>query len=177
MSPFRGVGSLVLGGNHSIMSLKLDVQNIAPETMRPLMAWGRQLHEQCGLDPKLLALIDIRASQINGCAFCIALHMRQGQALDDTIDRLTGVGAWRHSPWYSEKERAALAWTEALTRLGDTVPDETAAAAVRTQFTDREIVYLTAAITVINAFNRMNVGLGASPEGAEAVFQMLHSVA
>ena len=128
---------------------------------------------QSDLDPKLLNLVLMRASQLNRCAFCLALHMREGKALGDTDDRLFGVAGWREASWYDARERVALEWTEALTQVSLQPPSDDLRARVREQFTEREIVYLTYAIGLINSFNRANVAFGTSPDGAEAVFKAL----
>jgi AhpD family alkylhydroperoxidase len=150
--------------------------SVAPEIVRALHD-GAKLLSKSGLEPSLRVLIELRASQLNRCAFCLALHMREGQALKESSDRLNGLAAWREAPWYSGRERAALEWTEALTQLSDGYPDGELLARMRQQFNDREIVYLTLAINNINSWNRLNVAFGTSPERADAVFQMLHSEA
>lgn len=154
------------------MDAKLDAMAVAPEVMRPFNEIGG-LVLKSGLERNLLTLVELRASQLNGCAFCLALHMREGRALGESSDRLSGVAAWHDAPWYSARERLALEWTEALTRLADGRPPEDLLPRLREHFNDREIVYLTLAITLINSYNRFNVAFGTSPEGAEAVFNML----
>ena len=146
---------------------------IAPEIVRPLYDQGKLLSKS-GLEPTLLTLIQLRTSQLNRCAFCLALHTREARALGESDDRMSGLAAWRDAPWYSEPERAALEWTEALTLLPEGHPNVEVLPRVKTQFADREIVYLTLAINTINAWNRLSVGFGTSPEGADAVFEMLH---
>lgn len=155
------------------MSTTIDVLSIAPEVVRPLLDGGKLL-AQSGLEPKLLSLVELRASQINRCAFCLALHTREAEALGESRDRLSGLAAWRDAPWYGARERAALEWTEALTLLAHEHPSRERLAAMKEHFTDREIAYLTLAIGTINAWNRLNVAFGTSPEGADAVFRMLH---
>jgi AhpD family alkylhydroperoxidase len=155
------------------MSERINFQSVAPEVARPLFETGKLL-EKSGLEPNLLTLVELRASQINGCAFCLALHMREGQAEGESIDRLVGIAAWHEAPWYSERERLALEWTEALTRVAIERPREGLLARMREHFSDRELVYLTLAITLINSYNRFNVGFGTSPELADAVFKQLH---
>ena len=155
------------------MSTKVDYFTIAPEIVRPFQETGKLLAGS-GLEEKLLVLVTTRASQINRCAFCLALHTREGLALGDSYDRLIGLPAWRESPWYSARERAALEWTEALTLVADKEPDSDLLARLKEQFSEREIVYLTLAITLINSYNRFNVAFGTSPERADAVFKQLH---
>jgi AhpD family alkylhydroperoxidase len=119
-----------------------------------------QLHtdvEHCGLDVALLNLVYLRASQINGCAYCIDMHTKDARVQGETGQRLYLLSAWRKAPFYSDRERAALAWTEAVTRLerGE-VPDETFQRA-RTQFTEKELADLTLAVVAINGWNRLNI--------------------
>ena len=155
------------------MSSKLDYMSVAPEVGRALIASGGLL-AMSGLEPNLLTLVELRASQLNRCAFCLALHMREGQALGETSDRLSGVAAWHDAPWYSERERLALEWTEALTHLAGQQPADDLLDRMKEHYNERELVYLTFAVTAINSFNRFNVAFGTSPEGADAVFKMMH---
>jgi len=118
---------------------------------------------RCGLDHNLLELIKLRASQINGCAWCMDMHAKELRAAGETEQRLYLLSAWRECPFYSERERAALAWTEALTRLTDgNVPDDVFALA-RGQFTEEELVKLTLAIVAINGANRINIAFRTVP--------------
>ncbi len=111
----------------------------------------------CGLEPALLELVKMRASQINGCAYCLDMHSKDARAAGETEQRLYLLDAWREAPFYSERERAALAWTEAVTRVADTrVPDDVYAQAAQ-QFNERELLDLTLAITAINSWNRLAV--------------------
>jgi AhpD family alkylhydroperoxidase len=155
------------------MSPNIDVMSIAPETINPLFEMGKQL-EKSGLDPKLRALIELRASQINGCAFCLALHHREAEALGETKDRMFGLSAWREASWYSPRERAALEWTEALTLVAKKHPTEDLIARMKEQFSEREIVFVTLAVIAINSWNRLSIGFKNPPEGAEALFKSLH---
>ncbi|HET7092394.1 MAG TPA: carboxymuconolactone decarboxylase family protein [Thermomicrobiales bacterium] len=119
--------------------------------------------QQSGLEPSLLYLIETRASQMNGCAYCIDMHTKDARANGETEQRLYMLDAWRESPFYSERERAALAWTEAVTFVADGhVPDETYEE-VRRQFSDDELVALTMAVATINAWNRLNISLRNQP--------------
>jgi AhpD family alkylhydroperoxidase len=118
---------------------------------------GMHLPADSGLEPALLELVKTRASQINGCAFCLDMHTKDARAMGETEQRLYMLPAWRETDLYTDRERAALAWTEALTLIAeDRVPDEVFEE-VRPHFSDDELAYLTLAIVAINGFNRFNV--------------------
>ena len=118
---------------------------------------------ECGLEHRLIHLMKMRASQINGCAYCIDMHSKDARALGETEQRLYELDAWRETPFYTDRERAALAWTEALTLVSEThVPDAVYEEA-RKQFNEKEIVDLTLVVTTINAWNRLAVALRAVP--------------
>lgn len=109
------------------------------------------------LEPQLINLIDFRVSQINGCAYCLDMHSKDLRAAGETEQRLYTIAAWREAPFYSERERAALAWAEAVTKLKDgNVPDEIYEEACR-QFSEEELIDLTVAVTTINTYNRINI--------------------
>jgi AhpD family alkylhydroperoxidase len=119
--------------------------------------------DKSSLEPALLYLIKMRGSQINGCGYCIDMHSKDARLEGETEQRLYLLDAWREAPMYSPRERAALAWTEAVTRLEHgQVPDEVYAQA-REQFSEEEIVYLTLAVVAINGWNRLAISLGAVP--------------
>ncbi len=109
----------------------------------------------CGLDPKLLELIKTRASQINGCAFCIDMHTKDARAAGETEQRLYALPAWREAPFYTAAERAALGWTEAVTRLADGPMPDVLFEELRRHFDDKQIVDLTVAVIAINGWNRL----------------------
>ena len=144
------------------MKARLDPRTAAPEAMNAIS----NLHayvRNCGLDHKLLELVKLRASQVNGCAWCMDMHSKELRAAGEDEQKLHLLSAWRECPFYSERERAALAWTEALTLLkGGNVPDEVLAAA-RSQFSEEELVKLTVAIVAINGANRINIGFRTVP--------------
>jgi AhpD family alkylhydroperoxidase len=118
---------------------------------------------RCGLDHSLLEFVKLRASQINGCAYCIDMHTKELRADGESEQRLYLLDAWRESPFYSERERAALAWTEALTLVTDGhVPDDVYQLA-RAQFGEEELVNLTMAIVAINGANRLNIAFRTVP--------------
>jgi len=118
---------------------------------------------QCGLEQSLLELVKLRASQINGCAHCIDMHTKELRADGESEQRLYLLDAWRESPFYSDRERAALSWTEALTLVAEGhVPEEVYDEA-RTQFSEEELVNLTLAIVAINGANRLNIAFRTIP--------------
>ncbi len=119
--------------------------------------------EHCGLESSLLELVKFCASQINGCAYCLDMHSKDARAAGETEQRLYTLPAWRETPFYSERERAALAWTEALTLIADTHAPDDVYAAARTQFSEAELVDLTTAIVAINGWNRLAIGFRSEP--------------
>lgn len=136
---------------------RLQLGNIAPEALKAVLQVSAYINNHSGLEPSLLNLVYLRASQINGCAWCIDMHTKDARALGETEQRLYLVSAWREAPFYTERERAALAWTEAVTLVAkDHVPDDVYEE-VKQHFTDKELVNLTLAITQINVWNRFNV--------------------
>jgi AhpD family alkylhydroperoxidase len=124
---------------------------------------------QDGLDPTLAELIRIRASQINGCAVCLAMHTRDARKNGETEERIYLLDAWRESSIYTERERAVLAWTEALTRVTDGGASDEEYEALRTQFSEEEEIKITLLIGAINAFNRFNVGFQRKHPGSVRV--------
>jgi AhpD family alkylhydroperoxidase len=121
--------------------------------------------ETSGIEPRMLELIKIRASQLNGCAYCIDMHTKDARLHGETEQRIYALPAWRETPFYTAREQAALEWTEAVTRVGDThVPDEVYNR-VRPHFQEAELVQLTFAVVVINSWNRLAVAFRA-PAGS-----------
>lgn len=133
---------------------RLDAEKIAPGAMQAMMGVEEYL-SQCGLERSLIELVKMRASQINGCAFCIDMHSKDARRAGETEQRLYMLDAWRESSLYSEKERAALAWTEEVTKISETHASDAAFAQVRAQFSDKELADLTTLIAQINAWNRL----------------------
>jgi AhpD family alkylhydroperoxidase len=119
--------------------------------------------EDCGLDPLLLELVKMRASQINGCAYCIDMHSKDARALGESEQRLYALNAWRETPFYSERERAALRWTEELTLISQGHAPDAVYGEVREHFSEEELVNLTLAIVVINGWNRLAIGFRSEP--------------
>jgi AhpD family alkylhydroperoxidase len=135
---------------------------VAPGVYQAMRGLETYLH-QSGLELSLLLLIKLRASQINGCAYCIDMHWKDLRANGESEQRLYGLDAWQESPYYTDRERAALAWTEAVTRIAEThVPDEVYEE-VRPHFTDKELADLTLAVATINAWNRLAIATRAEP--------------
>ncbi len=141
--------------------------DVAPEPMKKWTA--ASLAITSSLDPKLVGLVEIRASQINGCANCINMHTREARAKGETEQRIYLLSAWREAPCYAERERAALGWTDALTRISEGHEHlASAREALKAHFTDEEQVKLTLMINIINGWNRLAVGFGLFAENPEA---------
>ena len=139
------------------MEQRLDFYKASPDAMKALIALEGAI-SKLGLEPQLLDLVKLRASQINGCAYCVDLHASDLRKKGETERRLYAVPVWRETPFFSPRERAALAWTEAITLLPQTRAPDTDFADVREHFSEREMVDLTLAIGTINTWNRLSVG-------------------
>jgi AhpD family alkylhydroperoxidase len=138
-----------------------DLQTLAPDAYEAVLALGR-IAAKAGIDQQLLELIKLRASQINGCAFCVQYHVLQAERIGVVADKLNLVVTWREAPQFSTRERAALAWTEALTLLTGGVSDDVYEQA-RAEFSDKELTYLTSAIASINVWNRFGAAYRWTP--------------
>ncbi len=146
------------------MEARINLMNVNPGIIHAMLGLEKQV-SKAGLDSKLLDLVRMRASQINGCAYCLDMHSKDARANGETEQRLYGLSAWRETPYYSERERAALEWTEALTLVSEThVPDEVYER-VREQFSEDELVHLSLAIVAINGWNRLNLAARTVPGG------------
>ena len=142
------------------MKSRISSYQAAPGVMKAMMALQNEV-AQSGLEPSLVGLVEIRASQINGCAFCLHMHTRDARARGEPEQRIYLLDAWRESPLYSERERAALAWTEAVTLVSQThVPDEVYDQA-KSVFSDEELAKLTLLVVTINAWNRFSIAFRA----------------
>jgi AhpD family alkylhydroperoxidase len=142
------------------MSRRFNVPKDAPDALAALLGVERYLHRS-GLDRSLIDLVNLRVSQMNGCAYCIDMHWKDLRAAGETEQRLYGLDAWAESPYYTDRERAALAWAEAVTRLEDGhVPDPVFNAA-RRFFSEKELSDLTLAVVLINGWNRLNIAFRA----------------
>ena len=138
-----------------------DFMTLAPEAYEAVLALGK-IAAAAGIDKQLLELIKLRASQINGCTFCVQYHILQAESLGVPADKLNLVVVWREAPQFSPRDRAALAWTEALTLLADGVGDEVYAQATA-EFSDKELAYLTSAVASINVWNRYGAAFRWTP--------------
>src|SRR6476469_1614375 len=138
------------------MDPRLDAAKAAPGAYKAMIGLEAYL-AHCSLEKPLIELVKMRASQMNGCAYCIDMHTKDARAAGETEQRLYGLSAWHEMPFYTDRERAALAWAETVTRVSEThVPDE-AFEAARAQFSEKELVDLTWAVAAINVWNRIAI--------------------
>lgn len=142
------------------MKARLNAFAAAPALMQSWLDFGATVAE-AGLESSLMELVKIRASQINGCAFCLHMHTLEARKKDESEDRLYLLDAWRDSPLYDDRERAALAWTEALTSVADGHPSDELYAQLQQHFSEEEQVTLTLLIVAINGWNRVQIGFRA----------------
>ena len=144
------------------MKPRLSLMNVSPGIIHAMLGLEKQV-SKAGLDSELLDLVRMRASQINGCAYCLDMHSKEARAAGETEQRLYGLNAWREAPYYSARERAALEWTEALTLVTEAhVPDDVYER-VRQEFSENELAHLSLAIVAINGWNRLNVAARTVP--------------
>lgn len=144
------------------MQPRLDITKVDPKAYQAMFALENYVHNS-GIEKPLLELVKMRASQINGCAYCIDMHTKDARAAGETEQRLYELDAWRETPFYSDRERAALAWTESLTLVSQThVPDDVFEE-VKKYFSEAEIVALTLAVVAINGWNRIAISVRAVP--------------
>lgn len=144
------------------MQARLDFRIASPAAARAIGTLHAFVHS-CGLEHGLLELVKLRASQINGCAHCIDMHCKDLRAAGETEQRIYLLSAWREAPIYSERERAALAWTEAITEVAKDHVDDAVYEMVSSQFNPEELVNLTTAIIAINGANRLNIAFRTVP--------------
>jgi AhpD family alkylhydroperoxidase len=138
------------------MTQRIDYARRSPKVVQGMLAL-KAVIARSGLEPSLIHLVEMRASQINGCGYCLDMHSQDARAAGETEQRLYLLDAWREAPFYTEREQAALAWTEAVTRLSDgQVPDSVYEIA-RAQFDEDELANLTLAVVAINGWNRLNI--------------------
>ena len=149
------------------MKPRMNFYQAAPDTIKALMALETQIASS-GLEQSLMELVKTRASQINGCAFCINMHTQDARKRGETEQRLYLLNAWREAPVYTDRERAALAWTEAVTLISQTHAPDDVYNEVRAHFSEAETVNLTALIGAINSWNRIAIAFRAVPPAAKA---------
>jgi AhpD family alkylhydroperoxidase len=137
------------------MTQRLEAAQVAPQAYQTMLGMENYVR-QSGLEHALLELVKLRASYMNGCAYCIDMHTKDARAEGETEQRLYAVAVWRETPFFTPRERAALAWTEAVTDIARGVPDETFEE-VRRHFTEAELVNLTMAVVTINGWNRLSI--------------------
>jgi AhpD family alkylhydroperoxidase len=144
------------------MAERIDYSKVAPGGYRAMAGLEKYVRES-GLERSLLELVKLRASQINGCAYCLDMHWKDARARGESEQRLYGLDAWRETSYYTERERAALAWTEAVTQIASNhVPDELYEQ-VRPYFSEEELVNLTLAVVTINGWNRLAISFRTEP--------------
>ncbi|HET7569106.1 MAG TPA: carboxymuconolactone decarboxylase family protein [Gammaproteobacteria bacterium] len=144
------------------MEPRIEFAKISPGAYQAMSALQAGV-EASGLEPSLLELVKFRASQINGCAYCLDMHSKDARAAGETEQRLYALSAWEETPFFTDRERAALAWTETLTNISETHAPDEAFEAARQHFTDKELVDLTLAIVAINGWNRFAIGFRSVP--------------
>jgi AhpD family alkylhydroperoxidase len=138
------------------MTPRIDYARVAPEAIRSLRELERYLATST-IERPLRELVKVRASLINGCAYCIDMHTKDARAADESEQRLYALAAWREAPFYTERERAALAWTDAVTRVSETHVPDALFAEIRRHFSEQELVDLTLAVVAINGWNRIAI--------------------
>jgi len=145
------------------MQARIDVQKVAPAAYPAASAIESYVRKSSHLEPSLLDLVRMRASQINGCAYCIDMHSKDARANGESEQRLYALAAWRETPFFTDRERAALAWTEAITLISESHAADALYQETRERFTEQELVDLTLAIASINTWNRLAIGFRAVP--------------
>ena len=138
------------------MTSRLEYSRVAPEAHRAVMGLEHYVRD-CGLEHSLLELVKIRASQINGCGYCLDMHTKDARAAGEKEQRIYVLSTWREAPFYTPRERAALEWTEVVTEMGRHGVTEDVYQRTREHFTDKELVDLTMAVVTINAWNRLAI--------------------
>ena len=144
------------------MKARIDLMHVPPGVMQAMLGLERQVR-QAGFDHNLLDLVRMRASQINGCAYCLDMHSLDARAAGETEQRLYTLDAWAETPFFTDRERAALAWTEAVTLVSQTHVPDAVYEETKKQFSEKEIVDLTLAVGMINMWNRLAISTRAVP--------------
>ena len=145
------------------MSLRLAYWSAAPEALKAMRGVGEYI-KKSGLDHKLIELVYLRISQINGCAYCLDMHSAELRKLGEKQHRMDCVAGWRDAPFFTARERAALGWAESLTHVSETHAPDADYAPVKANFSEKEIADLTFAIALMNAWNRISIGTGHGPK-------------
>jgi AhpD family alkylhydroperoxidase len=145
------------------MEPRLDFYKTSPDAIRAMLAFSAAT-EKLGLEPALLELVKLRASQVNGCAFCVDMHAADARKGGETERRLYAVSVWRETPFFTPRERAALAWTEAVTLISTRGAPDDVYAALSAEFTPKEQMDLTLAISMINCWNRLAISFHKMPD-------------
>jgi AhpD family alkylhydroperoxidase len=156
--------------SHTNAQSRLNYMQQSPELVKKLVDFSMAIANSGHIEPGLSHLVDIRASQMNGCAFCLDMHVKEAKLHGERELRLYHVAIWRESPLFSPKERAALAWTEALTQIAPTGISDELYAEVREQFSEKELSTLTFRVMGINAWNRANVAFRPTPGAHDKAF-------
>lgn len=144
------------------MKERLNYSKVEPKALKAMLGL-ESYAANSGLEHSLYELIKTRASQINGCAYCLDMHTKDARAAGETEQRLYALSAWRETPFYTDRERAALEWTEALTLISEVEISDALYESVRRHFTENEMVMLSMAIIAINGWNRLAIGFGTVP--------------
>ena len=144
------------------MDERFEYDKAAPGVYKAMLGLEKYLHT-CGLEESLLHLVKLRASQINGCAYCLDMHWKDLRAIGEKEQRLYSLDAWRECPYYTERERAALAWTEAVTLITNGHVPDALYEEVRSSFSEKELADLTCAVATINAWNRLAISARSTP--------------
>ena len=147
--------------------MRISYKSASPGAFKAMLALEHHVHSS-GLEPLLIELVKIRVSQLNGCAFCLDMHTKDARAAGETEQRIYVLSAWREAPFYTPRERAALAWTEAVTRLGSHGVPDAMFNATREHFDEKQLVDLTMAIIAINGWNRLAIAFQSPEVGSHA---------
>ena len=148
------------------MNARLNYSEVSPDAIKAMYGLEKYVHDS-GLERSLYELVKTRASQINGCAYCIDMHTKDARKAGESEQRLYALNAWRETPFYTQRERAALAWTEAITLISENDVSDSLYESARKHFDEKEMVALTMAIVAINGWNRLAIGFRAVPGSYE----------
>lgn len=144
------------------MKQRINYQKVAPDALKGMLEIESFMAES-GLETSLYELVKLRASQINGCAFCIDMHSKDARKAGETEQRIYSLSAWKETPFFTERERAALLWTETLTQISEHEVSDKIYNTVRKHFNERELVILSMAVVVINGWNRLAISFRTVP--------------